>query len=336
MKNVIVIGGGSWGTAVANLIAQNGHKTHLYIRNRDQFQSMQKNYINERYLPGVALDPRLHFINNLDDYVERADIIVLGVPTNSVRTTVENIKDTLKPETILVNLSKGLEETSHLRISQVVEEVVPNQPFVALSGPSHAEEVAINIPTTVVSASKNINYAREVQDLCNNDVFRVYTQDDLLGVEMGSALKNIIALAAGLIDGMGYGDNTVAALMTRGIYEMTKLGINMGARPQTFQGLSGIGDLIVTCTSLHSRNRKFGYLIGEGKSVEDAMTEVDMVVEGYKTTKVAHIISREQGVEMPITQALYGVLYEGLDPKSAVARLMTRKSKHEIEKMFYE
>lgn len=336
MNNVTVIGGGSWGTAVANLIARNGHRTHLYIRNKDQFESMKKDYINEKYLPGVKLDSRLQFINELSPYVKDADFIVLGVPTNSVRNTVENLCDLIKPETILINLSKGLEESSHLRISQVVEEVLNDQPFVALSGPSHAEEVAINIPTTVVSASRNIEYAHAVQDLCNNDVFRVYTQDDLLGVEMGSALKNIIALAAGLIDGMGYGDNTVAALMTRGIYEMTKLGIKMGARAQTFQGLSGIGDLIVTCTSLHSRNRKFGYLIGQGRSVEDAMDEVKMVVEGYKTTKVAHILSQEMEVEMPITQALYAVLYEGLDPKTAVDKLMTRRSKHEIEKMFYE
>lgn len=336
MKHVLVIGGGSWGTAVANLVARNGHGTHLYIRNKEQFESMRETYTNERYLPGVQLDSRLQFINTLDHHISKADFIILGVPTNSVRSAVDDIKDQLNSETILVNLAKGLEESSHLRISEVVAELIPKQPFVALSGPSHAEEVAINIPTTVVSASKNIEYARAVQDLCSNDVFRVYTQDDLLGVEMGAALKNIIALAAGLIDGMGYGDNTVAALMTRGIYEMTKLGINMGAHAQTFQGLSGIGDLIVTCTSLHSRNRKFGYLIGQGRSVQEAMEEVKMVVEGYKTTKVAYILSQEQDVEMPITQALHAVLYEDLDPKVAVDKLMSRRSKHEIEKMFYE
>lgn len=334
---VSVLGGGSWGTAIANILGQKGIPTTLYIRNDRQRQALSETYVNERYLPGVKLDRHLSFTGDISEAVRDSDYIVLAVPTNSMREVLEEIAPLIKGKDIpLINLAKGLEEKSKMRLSQVAEELLPGHPFVVLSGPSHAEEVGRNMPTTVVVAAEDIELAREIQKLFNTENFRVYTQDDVVAVEMGAALKNIIALAAGLSDGLNFGDNTKAALMTRGIYEITKLGMKMGGKPQTFQGLSGIGDLIVTCTSEHSRNRNFGVLIGKGLSVEEAMKEVNMVVEGYRTTKAAYELSQELDVEMPITEKLYGVLYRGEDPEKAVVELMTRRSKDEIEEIFYQ
>ncbi|MDU6032296.1 MAG: NAD(P)H-dependent glycerol-3-phosphate dehydrogenase, partial [Peptoniphilus harei] len=235
-----------------------------------------------------------------------------------------------------VNLSKGIEVESLDRISEISSEILKDNPFVALSGPSHAEEVGRDIPTTLVASSENLKVAQTIQHEFSTPIFRIYTNPDLVGVEMGGALKNIIALAAGMNDGLAYGDNSKAALMTRGIYEMSKLGISLGANPHTFNSLSGIGDLIVTCTSMHSRNRRAGILIGEGKSMEEACNEVGQVVEGVKTVKSAYKLAKLKNIEMPITNALYKVLYEGYDPNKAVYELMTRENKDEIEQIFFE
>lgn len=334
--NISVLGGGSWGTAIANLLAKKGHKTSLYIRNTDQAKAMEETRVNEKYLPGVKLDPSLALTSDMEEAVLGREVLVLGVPSSAARSTLEDIGSIRGQDpAYLVNLAKGLEEGTGKRVSQVAQEVLPSFPFVALSGPSHAEEVAQGIPTTIVAASQDQEAARMIQEAFTKDYFRVYTQADLVAVEMGGALKNIIALAAGLSDGLGYGDNTKAALMTRGMYEISKLGIKMGGQPASFQGLSGMGDLIVTCTSMHSRNRRFGIALGQGKSVDEAMDEVGMVVEGYRTTRVARDLGLKEGVEMPITYKLYQVLYEGMDPNQAVLDLMTRKSKREIEDIFY-
>ena len=258
------------------------------------------------------------------------------MPTSSIRDILKQIEGKISKETIIVNLSKGIEVETLDRISEISAEVLKNNPFVALSGPSHAEEVGKDIPTTVVASSENLEVAQIIQHEFSTPIFRIYTNPDLVGVEMGGALKNIIALAAGMNDGLGYGDNSKAALMTRGIYEMNKLGISLGANPHTINGLSGIGDLIVTCTSMHSRNRRAGILIGQGKSMEEACQEVGQVVEGVKTVKSAHKLAAVKNIEMPITDALYRVLYEGYDPNKAVYELMTRKNKNEIEQIFFE
>jgi glycerol-3-phosphate dehydrogenase (NAD(P)+) len=241
------------------------------------------------------------------------------------------LQDKINKNRIIVNVAKGIENNSKKRISEIVKEYFPDNDFVVLSGPSHAEEVALDIPTTVVSASRNKEVAEYIQDVFSCSTFRVYTNPDVVGVELGGALKNIIALGAGISDGLGYGDNTKAALMTRGIYEMSKLGVALGADPDTFSGLSGIGDLIVTCTSMHSRNRRAGILIGQGLSMEKAAEEIGMVVEGIKTTKSTFELAGDIGVEMPITKELYNVLYKGADVRESVGKLMGRSMKHEME-----
>lgn len=264
------------------------------------------------------------------------DIFVLAVPTTSSREILEEIKNYLGENVIIVNLSKGFEVDTLKRISEISKEILPRNPFVALSGPSHAEEVGKDIPTTVVASSENLDASKIIQREFSTPIFRIYTNSDLIGVEIGGALKNIIALAAGMNDGLNYGDNSKAALMTRGVYEMSKLGITLGANPHTFNGLSGIGDLIVTCTSMHSRNRRAGILIGKGMSMQDACKEVGQVVEGVKTVESTYKLSKIYNIEMPITKVLYEILYKNYDPRKAVYELMTRKNKDEIEQIFFE
>ena len=301
--NITLCGGGSWGSAIARLLSNKGHKVNFYIRNKSVIDDIKKNKENSKYLPGAKFKNEINLTNDLDSVLEDIDVFVIAVPTSSTREILERIKD---------------------------------NPFVALSGPSHAEEVGKDIPTTIVASSLDPRAAVTIQHEFSTSIFRIYTNPDLIGVEIGGALKNIIALAAGMNDGLGYGDNSKAALMTRGIYEMSKLGIVMGANPHTFNGLSGIGDLIVTCTSMHSRNRRAGILIGQGKSMEEACKEVGQVVEGVKTVKSAYKLSQLKNIEMPITNALYQVLYEGYAPNKAVYDLMTRKNKDEIEQIFFE
>ena len=334
--NITLCGGGSWGTAIARLLSNKGHKVNFYIRNKSVIDDIKKNKENSKYLPGAKFKNEINLTNDLDSVLKDIDVFVIAVPTSSTREILERIKGKISKETIIVNLSKGFELETLDRISEISSEVLKDNPFVALSGPSHAEEVGKDIPTTLVASSLDTRAAVTIQHEFSTSIFRIYTNPDLIGVEIGGALKNIIALAAGMNDGLGYGDNSKAALMTRGIYEMSKLGIVMGANPHTFNGLSGIGDLIVTCTSMHSRNRRAGILIGQGKSMEEACKEVGQVVEGVKTVKSAYKLSQLKNIEMPITNALYQVLYEGYDPNKAVYDLMTRKNKDEIEQIFFE
>lgn len=334
--NLTLCGGGSWGTAIARLLSNKGHKVNFYIRNEEVIEDIKKNKENSKYLPGAKFENEINLTNDLESVLNGIDAFIIGVPTSSIREILNKIKNKISKDTIIVNLSKGIEVESLDRISEISKEILIDNPFVALSGPSHAEEVGKDIPTTLVASSENLEVAQLIQKEFSTPIFRIYTNLDLVGVEMGGALKNIIALAAGMNDGLGYGDNTKAALMTRGIYEMSKLGISLGANPHTFNGLSGIGDLIVTCTSMHSRNRRAGILIGEGKSMDEACKEVGQVVEGVKTVKSAYKLSQVKGIEMPITKALYRVLYEGYDPNKAVYELMTRKNKDEIEQIFFE
>jgi glycerol-3-phosphate dehydrogenase (NAD(P)+) len=284
-------------------------------------------------LPGIKIPDDVECYIDIEAALAGSNVIVLAVPSQTTRKNVKEISKYVGKNGIIVCCSKGLEEDTCMVLSDVIKEECPNCSVVILSGPSHAEEMARGVPTTVVAACEKKEIAEHIQDLFMSPGFRVYTNPDVLGVELGGALKNVIALCAGISDGLGYGDNTKAALMTRGISEISRLGVALGAKPQTFSGLTGIGDLIVTCTSMHSRNRRAGILIGQGKSVKEALDEVKMVVEGVATTKPAYELAKEKNVSMPITTELYNVLFMGKDPKKAVNDLMTRDRTHEIEEI---
>lgn len=326
-----VLGGGSWGTALAILLTNNGHQMDMWVRNMDQVSQMNLLKENKRYLPNISLPEGFNVSSDIEKTIYKKDVILLTIPTHGVRESLISAKKYIKKDQIIVNVAKGIENDSLLRISEIVKEILPENNYAILSGPSHAEEVALNQPTTVVSASLNKDIAEYIQDLFITPTFRVYTNPDIIGVELGGALKNIIALGAGISDGLKYGDNTKAALMTRGMIEMARLGAKLGANPNTFSGLSGIGDLIVTCTSMHSRNRRAGILLGEGYSLDEAIKEVGMVVEGVKTTKSAFKLSEKLGVEMPITDEIYNVLYNNYEVSESVSKLMGRDKKHEME-----
>lgn len=326
-----ILGGGSWGTALALLLAEKEYNVHIWVRSEAQSEEIREERTNTKYLPGITIPDNVTVSTTIEDALTDSEIILLAVPTNSIRSVLENIQGMVSPMQIFVNVAKGIEIKSMKRISEIVAEYYPNNGFVVLSGPSHAEEVSRGIPTTVVSASKSKEAAELVQDVFSSPAFRVYTNPDVTGVELGGALKNIIALGAGISDGLGYGDNTKAALMTRGIYEMSKLGVALGAEADTFSGLSGIGDLIVTCTSMHSRNRRAGILIGKGLSMEQAVQDIGMVVEGIKTAEAAYSLSKNLGIEMPITREIYNVLFKGADVRKSVEQLMGREKKHEME-----
>lgn len=330
---VAVLGAGSWGTALSQLLASKGYHVNLWMRNEDQYHTMFQTRENKRYLPGIHLLPSLHLHLDIEKALYGAQIILISVPTQQVRALIQSCKKYIKPDQVIVNVAKGLEQNTHYRISQVIAEELNNQPYAILSGPSHAEEVARNMPTTVVVAAKERKVAEYVQNAFMTLDFRVYTNPDVVGVELGGALKNVIAFGSGIVDGLGFGDNAKAALMTRGIREIARLGDSMGANVYTFAGLSGIGDLIVTCTSMHSRNRRAGILIGQGKSLTDTLAEIGMVVEGITTTKVAYELSIEKNIDMPITEQIYNVLYKDFGVKEAVTNLMTRNKKQEIEEI---
>lgn len=332
--NIGLIGGGSWGTAIARLLYNKGHKVFFYIRNEQVRNDINDFGENKKYLPNISVG-KLKATGDISYVIDNSEIIVLAVPTQNIRKVVEENLNQLNGKTI-VNLSKGLELNTLYRVSEICNEILPDSKFVAISGPSHAEEVGRDIPTAIVASSTDMESAKLVQEVFSTDFFRVYTNDDLIGVEIGASLKNIIALAAGMCDGLGYGDNTIAALATRGIYEMSKLGKCLGAKPQTFNGLSGIGDLIVTCTSMHSRNRRAGVLIGKGKTPEEAFNEIGQVVEGIKTTKSAYELAKKNNVVMPITDSLYEVIYNNKSPKQAVMELMRRDYKQEIDESMFE
>ena len=325
------IGAGSWGTTLAISLAEEGHDVALWAHGAEQQQRLQAERVNALYLPDIPFPPSLSVISDVVD-AARADVLVIATPTQFIRQTLEPIDPALLAGKTVVSASKGIEQGSLMRISELLEETMelPAERFVCLSGPSHAEEVARRIPTTLVAASPSTRSAELVQTLFTRDSLRVYTSTDLLGVELGGSLKNVIALCAGIVDGLGFGDNTKAALITRGLAEITRLGTSLGAGAQTFSGLSGLGDLVVTCTSRHSRNRFVGERIGQGHLLQDVIADMRMVAEGVTTTKSAYQLARQHGVEMPITNEVYRILFESKDARTATHELMTRQSKNEI------
>ncbi|NBG88530.1 NAD(P)H-dependent glycerol-3-phosphate dehydrogenase [Isachenkonia alkalipeptolytica] len=331
--SVAVIGAGSWGSALSIVLNSNGHNVDLWMRSPEQLQEIKTTGINQKYLKDVTIPGAIKLSNELKTAIEGKEVVLLSVPTQSVREILRKIKPFLTKDQIVINVAKGLEVHSKLRISEIIHQELGAQPCAVVSGPSHAEEASRGMPTTVVSTSKEKKWAEFVQDLFSNEYFRVYTNPDIVGVELGGSLKNVIAFGAGISDGLGYGDNAKAALMTRGIREIARLGEAMGAEISTFSGLSGIGDLIVTCTSMHSRNRRAGILIGQGKSFEETLEEVGMVVEGIKTTESAYELSKFYNIEMPITEQIYNVIYKGVAPKEAVVQLMSRRMKNEMEEI---
>ncbi|UOY93483.1 NAD(P)H-dependent glycerol-3-phosphate dehydrogenase [Ectobacillus sp. JY-23] len=335
MGKITVVGAGSWGTALAMVLADNGHEVRLWGAREEQMDEVNQRRTNHKYLPGIMLPRGITAYVSLEEALQDTEHVLLVVPTKAIREVLANMRTVLKHAVTVTHASKGIEPDTSKRISEMIEEELPVhllRDVVVLSGPSHAEEVALRQPTTVTSASKNMEAAEAVQDLfMNNEYFRVYTNPDIIGVELGGALKNIIALAAGMTDGLGFGDNAKAALITRGLAEIARLGRAMGADPLTFAGLTGMGDLIVTCTSVHSRNWRAGNLLGKGHSLEDVLESMGMVVEGVRTTKAAYQLADKIGVDMPITAALHEVLFHGKDVKEAVGSLMGRVRKHEVE-----
>lgn len=334
MSKVTVFGAGSWGTALATVLAENGHDTLLWSHRENQADEILNKHTNEKYLPNISLPQNLKATSDMTVAVEHAEVMVMAVPTKGIRETCQKIMQTLNRKLIFVHVSKGIEPDSLTRISGIMADELDAsvvEDIVVLSGPSHAEEVVKHHPTTVAAACENHRSAVVVQDLFMNQYFRVYTNSDVIGVELGGALKNVIALGAGVSDGIGYGDNAKAALITRGLAEISRLGVRMGANPLTFMGLTGMGDLIVTCTSVHSRNWRAGNLLGKGLTLPEVLDQMGMVVEGVRTTKAAHQLADKYNVSMPITQALYRVLFEEESPKTAVENLMLRVKKSEME-----
>ncbi len=327
--SIAVLGAGGWGTALAIMADRYGHRVALWSPFQEEVAEIRRFDEHRKLLPGVPVPPTIRLTDDLS-CVQGAKLVILAVPSFAIADTAAKLRPLLAPGTLLANAGKGLETGTHRRFTQVIAEALPQARVAALSGPSHAEEVARGVPTSVISASEDIDTAEEVQELLMNPRFRVYASDDTTGVELGGALKNVIALAAGVCDGLEVGDNTKAALMTRGLAEIARLGLAMGARADTFAGLSGMGDLIVTCGSLHSRNRRAGILIGQGRSPEEAVRQVG-TVEGYHAARSGWELAQLMGVEMPITEQCYAVCYRGQEPREAIARLMERPRRHETE-----
>jgi len=323
---ISILGAGSWGTAIAIHLNRLGHQITLWMRNKNQFKEIVSTRHNRKYLD-ADIPQEIFITTDLEEAAENSSVVVIAVPSHAVREISKKLKDVIDKKAIVVNLAKGIETSTLKRMSEVIKEYLSND-VVVLSGPSHAEEVVKQIPTACVLASDDIKTCEAVQDAFMDENFRLYINKDVVGVELGGALKNIIALGAGISDGLGFGDNTKAALMTRGLAEITRLGVALGSDPLTFLGLAGVGDLIVTCTSMLSRNRRAGILIGKGKSLEEALKEIGMVVEGVNTTKSAYKLSQIHKIEMPITKEIYSILFEGKNPYEAVYSLMTRDKKH--------
>ncbi len=328
MKNIAVIGAGGWGLALGLLLNDEGNKVTFWCYDEKEKNDILQHRENKRCLPGIKIPLEITFTTDMAQALEHVDVAVIAVPSKAIRTTAKAMAPFIPAQAIVVNVSKGIEEESLMRLSEVIEEELSNN-VVILSGPSHAEEVARHVPTTVVVSSNHMESAAKIQDLFMNKYFRVYTNEDLIGIELGGALKNVIALAAGIVEGIGYGDNTMAALITRGITEIGRLGIAMGGKPSTFAGLTGIGDLIVTCTSGHSRNRRAGELLGQGYTIEEAMEKVNMVVEGVPTTKAGYALMKRYEVEMPILSAIYSALFEKASVAETINALMLRDKKDE-------
>ncbi|GIP32376.1 NAD(P)H-dependent glycerol-3-phosphate dehydrogenase [Paenibacillus sp. J2TS4] len=331
-----VVVAGSWGTALATVLAANHHEVTLWTRSDAQAEEINRTHRNSRFLKEAVLPDTIKATTSIEEAIIDSEAVILVAPSHGMREVVGKIRPFLRPQTLLVHATKGFETDSLKRMTTVISEELPDydrERIAVLSGPSHAEEVVQQSPTTVVVAASRLETAEEAQDLLNNTYFRVYTNPDVSGVEIGGALKNIIALGAGMSDGLGFGDNAKAALMTRGLAEMARLGTAMDGNPLTFAGLAGVGDLIVTCTSRHSRNWRAGHMLGQGAVLDEVLESMGMVVEGVKTTKAAYALADRYKVEMPITRALYDVLFNGKKAKDAVGDLMGRVPTHEMEEI---
>ena len=331
MARIGVLGAGSWGTALAILLHDNGHDVTVWSIHEEEVEALNTTRRHERKLPGVEIPEGILFTTDMKETMSDKDVCVLAVPSPFIRSTCQKMKQYVRAGQIIVNVAKGIEENTLYTLTDIIEEELPYADACVLSGPSHAEEVSRRLPTTCVVSSRTRKTAEYLRSVFVSPVFRVYISPDMLGIELGGALKNVIALAAGTADGLGYGDNTKAALITRGIAEIARLGIKMGGKPETFYGLTGIGDLIVTCASVHSRNRKAGYLMGQGYTMEEAMKEVQMVVEGVYSAKAALELSRKYQVEMPIVEQVNKVLFENRNAEEAVKELMLRDKKIESD-----
>ncbi len=330
MAKIGIIGAGSWGIALSVLLHNNGHTITVWSALPQEIEQLKACHEHKEKLAGVKLAEDILFTTDLSNAVKEMDILVLAVPSSFTRETAHRMAGFVENGQIIVNVAKGIEEATLMTLSQVIEDEIPQADVAVLSGPSHAEEVGKGIPTTIVVGASSRATAEKIQNIFMSDVFRVYTSPDVLGIELGAALKNVVALAAGIADGLGYGDNTKAALITRGMAEISRLGMAMGGKFETFSGLSGIGDLIVTCASMHSRNRRAGILIGQGKTMEEAMAEVKMVVEGVFSTKAAMALAEKYHVELPIIEQVHEVLFCGKAAADAVKDLMIRDKKIEI------
>lgn len=324
--NIAIIGAGGWGTALSVLLHGKGHRVRLWAYVPAHVTEMQAKRENVHFLPGVSLPPEMEISNDMAHVIEGAELVVMAVPSHTMRQSCQKLPRLTLP---VLSVSKGIENETGKRMTEVIAEILPGVPVAALSGPSHAEEVARGTPTAVVASSLHAALARLVQQTFITDRFRIYTGDDLVGVELGGALKNVIAIAAGITDGLGLGDNAKAALVTRGQAEMSRLGVALGARQETFFGLSGIGDLMVTCFSKWSRNRGVGERLGRGETLDQILASMEMVAEGVKTAKSAVMLSQRIGIEMPITREVFAVLHEGKSPRLAMRDLMTREAKPE-------
>lgn len=331
MIKVSIIGAGSWGTALSILLSNNGHNVTVWSISSEEIDMLKTHREQKQKLPGAIIPDNVSFTTDLEACLDSSQLVVFATPSDKTREAAGKVLPYICRDAVVVSCSKGIEEDSGLRLTQVIEQELGLSRVVALAGPSHAEEVALGFPTTVVAASRHRKDAEFVQDIFMSPCFRVYTNIDIIGVEMGAALKNVIALCCGIVDGLEYGDNCRAALMTRGLTEIARLGKAMGASPKTFSGLTGMGDLIVTCTSKHSRNWKAGFLIGKGMTLDKALNEVKMVVEGIVAAKAAYNLSQKYGVSMPIVEQACQILFYGKSPAEAVNLLMKRSKKNEIE-----
>ena len=329
MAKISVIGAGSWGMALAHLLEKNGHDVTIWSCIEDEISMLKEFREQKDKLPGVILSDKTVFTSDMEEALKDKDVVVLAVPSPFTRSTSKQMSHFVKDGQIIVNVAKGIEDETLMTLSQIIQQEIPQATVCVLSGPSHAEEVGKDIPTTIVVGTEDKDTAVYLQNIFMSDVFRVYISSDVIGIELGAALKNVVALAAGIADGLGYGDNTKAALITRGMAEISRLGIVMGGRIETFYGLSGIGDLIVTCASMHSRNRRAGILIGQGRSYEEAMKEVKQIVEGVYAAKAGLKLSKKYNVTMPIIEQVNKVLFEGASAKEAVCELMVREKKVE-------
>lgn len=332
--NITILGGGGWGTALALVLLKNNHQVHLWCYRQDQVDSMTETKVNPM-LPNCPLPQELNLTASME-VVAESDMVVMAVPSFAVRDTAKELCKHIKPGTIITNVSKGIEKDSFLRLSQVIESEIPHCPVAVLSGPSHAEEVGCGTPTGVVVATDSPEHGLLIQDLFMNAKFRVYTSADKLGVELCGALKNVMAICAGYTEGIGHGDNTNAMMITRGLAEMARLGVALGAKRETFNGLAGMGDLIVTCTSPHSRNRRFGILLGQGKSIDQAKSQAGGVVEGYYATATACALAKSVNVEIPIAQGAYSVMFDQKDPLTVVEQLMLRAKRSEEDMVWQQ